>query len=186
MQLIICPFEVDFFISEVQIVSVRVYGNVQLVCINLEVYTFFRPVILFCPSRKEMPNLGFSFIKPRNFRNSATVGISFSGSFLGCWYLMIRFIKCFWFDKEAVFISNLPTQPNLNREKNIKEQKVAVTFYKTFQTALLVKFLSSTDVNTSSKLKNIIKFWIQVDNFLKALAIFLASIFRTWALQVSG
>ena len=47
--LVFCQLQINFKIFEVQIVSVTVYDNFEIICINLELYTFFSSATLYCP-----------------------------------------------------------------------------------------------------------------------------------------
>ena len=49
MWLVFFYFQINFNIFQVEIVSVTVHDNIQLVCISLEIHTNFSPSIIYCP-----------------------------------------------------------------------------------------------------------------------------------------
>ena len=46
--LVFCHFQINFANFEVSVISVTVHDNIKIVCISLEVYTYFSPTILNC------------------------------------------------------------------------------------------------------------------------------------------
>ena len=54
-------------------------------------------------------------------------------------------------DKKVSIISNVPTDPDSNRKKNVKNKQEQLLFYKSLQMGLLAITLSYTKFITSNK-----------------------------------
>ena len=49
-QLVFCQVQINFIAFKLQIVSVTVQNIIQLVCVNLDFYTYFsRTILYYCP-----------------------------------------------------------------------------------------------------------------------------------------
>ena len=48
-QLVFCQTQINLIIFEVQIVPVTIHDNIEIVCISLQVYTYFSSAILYWP-----------------------------------------------------------------------------------------------------------------------------------------